>query len=96
MGGGCGVSGDKLTGAGGGRGAEVGGALGGMVSLRSLVADGKGTACAGTSLSGVTRDVEAGGVARRSGGEEALFVTFFTKTVGAGDAGAWAGLGGTD
>ena len=94
MGGDCGGSGDKLTGAGvGGTWAEVGGALSGVASFRSLA--GKGVAGAGTFLSGVTRGVEAGGVARRSGGEGAFFVVFFAKTVGAEDAGAWAGPGGT-
>ena len=64
MSGGCGVSGDGLTGTGvGNGGAEVGGALSGIVFLRSLAADGKGTACTETSLAGITRSVGAGGVA---------------------------------
>ena len=79
---GCVVSGDGLTGAGvGNGGAGVGRTLSGVAALRSLAAAGKGVVRSGTSLSGVICDVEAGGVARRSGGEGAFFDTFFAKTV---------------
>ena len=83
-----------MTGAGAGSSGTAGGvSLSGTAALRSWEDDGKGGVCAGPSLSGLTRGAGAGGVARRSGGGGRFFITFFAKTVGAGDAGAWAGLG---
>lgn len=78
-GGDCGVSFGEIAGMSTGD-LGTGVALSGAVSFRSSVADDKGMAGTGPSLSGVLRGVGTGGAARRSGG--VFLSTFFAKTLG--------------